>query len=98
MLIASKDGRKIRAMVMDVPVDRCRGIVQCGLPGCEAHMAIVEPGTTRISGLLEEATPTEQVAWFLEHHECHAPPRRQEGPPTARVAGRRRSGRRRRST
>lgn len=70
MLIVNKDGRKIRAMIMDTSVDRCRGIVQCGLPGCEAHMALVEPGTPRASGNLEEATPSEQVTWFLEHHAC----------------------------
>ena len=56
MLIANKNGRKIRAMTMDEPVDQCRGVVQCGLPGCEAYMAIVEPGTRRASGNVEDGT------------------------------------------
>jgi hypothetical protein len=73
MLTASKNGRKIAAMVMKDPVDRCLGVVQCALDGCEAHMAIVEIGAQRISGNVEDQTPKEQVAWFLEHHECRAP-------------------------
>lgn len=73
MLTAKKDGREIRAMVMNAPVDRCRGVVQCGLPGCEAYMAIVEPGTRRDSGNVEDMSPKDQVTWFLEHHECRAP-------------------------
>ena len=73
MLTASKNGRKIRAMVLKAPVDRCLGVVQCALPGCEAHMAIVEQGARRDSGNVEDETPTEQVAWFLEHHECRSP-------------------------
>jgi hypothetical protein len=89
MLIASKNGRKIRAMVMNAPVDQCRGIVQCALPGCEAYMAIVEPGTLRDSGNMENATPTKQVEEFLEHHDCRAP-NHPGGRPTARVAGRHR--------
>jgi len=89
MLIASKNGRKIRAMVLDEPVDRCRGVVQCALPGCKAHMAIVEPGTRRASGNVEDGAPTEQVEWFLDGHERRAPSRR-GGPPMVRVTGRRR--------
>lgn len=70
--VTNKNGRKIRAMTMDESVDRCLGVVQCGLQGCEAYMAIVEPGTRRASGNVEPGTPTEQVAWFLEWHECRA--------------------------
>ncbi|HSX23109.1 MAG TPA: hypothetical protein VLE97_10070 [Gaiellaceae bacterium] len=76
MLTARKGGRKIRAMVMKDPVDRCFGVVQCALDGCEAHMAIVEQGTRRDSGNVEDETPKAQVAWFLEHHECRAPGQR----------------------
>jgi hypothetical protein len=80
MLTASKNGRKIRAMMLNEPADRCRGVVQCALEGCQGYMAIVEPGTQRDSGNVENATPKAQVAWFLEHHECRAmagkPPRR----------------------
>lgn len=72
MLTVSKSGRKIRTMTMDEPVDQCRGVVQCALPGCEAYMALVEPGALRASGNVEDGTPTEQVAWFLECHECRA--------------------------
>ena len=73
MLTASKNGRKIRAMMLNEPADRCRGVVQCALEGCQAYRAIVEPGTQRDSGNVEDATPKEQVAWFLEHHECRVP-------------------------
>jgi hypothetical protein len=73
MLTAKKGGREIRAMVMKEPADRCLGVVQCALPGCEGYMAIVEPGTQRVSGNVEDETPTKQVAWFLEHHECRSP-------------------------
>jgi len=76
MLTASKSGRKIRAMVMKEPVDRCLGVVQCALDGCEAHMAIVETGTQRNSGNIEDQAPKEQIAWFLEHHACRAPGQR----------------------
>lgn len=70
MLTARKDGREIRAMVMAQPVDRCLGVVQCALPGCEAHMPLVAPGDQRSSGNVETESPTEQVAWFLEYHAC----------------------------
>lgn len=73
MLTASKNGRKIRAMVLNEPADRCRGVVQCALEGCQAYMALVETGTQRDSGNVEDMLPKEQVAWFLEHHECRAP-------------------------
>jgi hypothetical protein len=72
MLVASKNGRTIRAMLLSEPTDRCRGVVQCALEGCEAHMAIVEQGALRDDGDVEDGTPQEQVAWFLEHHECRA--------------------------
>jgi hypothetical protein len=62
VLIASKNGRKIRAMVMKEPVDRCFGVVQCALDGCEAHMPLI----------VDADSPSQQVDWFLEHHECRA--------------------------
>jgi hypothetical protein len=73
LTVSWKGGQQIRAMVMKEPVDRCLGVVQCALSGCEAYMAIVEPGTQRDSGNVEDATPKEQIEWFLEHHECRAP-------------------------
>lgn len=72
MLTVKKDGREVRMMVMKEPADRCLGVVQCALPGCEGYMAIVEPGTQRLSGNVEDDSPTKQVAWFLEHHECRS--------------------------
>ena len=72
MLTVKKDGRHIRAMVMKEPVDRCLGVVQCALDGCQAYMAVVEPGTRRSNGDVDADSPTEQVEWFLEHHECRA--------------------------
>lgn len=92
MLIANKNGRKIRAMTMEAPVDQCRGIVQCALPGCEAYKALVEPGALRDSGGVEDATLTRQVAEFLEHHECRAPRRPDGRRPSARVMGRHKRG------
>lgn len=71
-MTVKKSGREIRAMVMKEPVDRCLGVVQCALSGCEAHMAIVETGTRRGSGNIEAASPKDQIGWFLEHHECRA--------------------------
>ena len=71
MLTWTKDGRKICAMTMNASVDRCRGVVQCALEGCQMHMALVEPGTIRASGNTEDMSTTEQIAWFLHHHDCH---------------------------
>lgn len=64
MLTAKKNGRSIRAMMMAEPVDRCLGVVQCALPGCEGYMPLIDD----VSG----ETAAEQVEWFLEHHECRA--------------------------
>jgi hypothetical protein len=64
MLTAKKDGREVRAMVMKEPADRCLGVVQCALPGCEAYMAVVVTGTRRSSGNIERETPAQQIAWF----------------------------------
>lgn len=72
MLTAKKGGRHIRAMVMNAPADRCLGVVQCALDGCQAYMAVVEKGARRANGDVEDGTSTEQVEWFLEHHECRA--------------------------
>lgn len=85
MLTASKNGRKIRAMMMEAPVDRCLGVIQCALPGCEAFMAIVAIGTRRDSGNVEDALPAKQVAWFLEHHECRAPGQKRTAAKTRRA-------------
>lgn len=83
MLSVTKGDRKIRAMMLNESVDRCRGVVQCALEGCQTYMAIVEPGTQRASGNIEDMTPNEQVAWFLQHHDCRglggAPPRKKKG-------------------
>lgn len=81
MTVSNKHGRKIRAMVLNTPVDRCRGVIQCALPSCEAYMAIVEPGTQRDSGNVEDQTHKEQIAWFLEHHECRALEKKTKTPP-----------------
>jgi len=62
MLTASRNGRKIRAMVLNAPVDRCLGVVQCALEDCQAYLPLV----------VDEDSATEQVEWFLTHHECRA--------------------------
>jgi hypothetical protein len=41
MLKAERNRRKIYAMVLKEPVDRCLGVVQCGLPGCKASAPII---------------------------------------------------------
>jgi len=64
VLTASRGRRKIRALVMREPVDKCLGVVQCALPGCEAYMPIV--GGAESAG--------DQVDRFLDGHECR--PRR----------------------
>ena len=82
MLTASKGNRAIRAMMLNESVDQCRGVVQCALEGCQCYLPIVELGTQRSSGNIEDMTPNAQVAWFLEHHECRgtgAPPPRKKG-------------------
>lgn len=80
MLIASKNGRKIRAMVMNQAVDQCKGVVQCALPGCEAYLALVG----------DDGSAQEQINWFLERHDCRAPA--QPAGPYAPTGGRTRRG------
>jgi hypothetical protein len=63
MLTVSKGGRKIRAMILNKPVDQCLGVVQCALEGCQAYLPLV----------VDDDSAREQVEWFLEHHECRAP-------------------------
>lgn len=77
MLTASKNGRTIHAMMMEKPVDECLGVVQCALPGCEAYLPLV---------VGDDDSADEQVAWFLEHHECRAPRVHRHG--TAQVSAR----------
>lgn len=67
MLTAKRNGRQIRAMVMKEPVDQCFGVVQCGLRGCEAYMALVVEGKGSVG---------DQCDWFLDNHECRARPKR----------------------
>jgi hypothetical protein len=62
MLTAKRGRRKIRAMVLKEPVDQCLGVVQCALPGCEAHMPII----------VDADSAGDQVDWFLDNHECRA--------------------------
>lgn len=70
MLTAKRNGRKIHAMVMKVPVDKCLGVVQCALPGCEAYMAIV----------VDDADSAgDQCDWFLDNHECLVRPKKLGG-------------------
>lgn len=66
MIVAEKDNHKIYVMTMAEPVDQCRGVVQCALEGCQAHMPLIDP---QVDG----GSVSERVEWFLEHHECFAP-------------------------
>ena len=60
MLTVSKGKRRVGAMVLNVPVNEVRGIVQCLVPGCEAH--IVMMGDTR--------DPAAFIDDFLRTHDC----------------------------
>jgi hypothetical protein len=62
MLVARKNGRAVRAMVMTEPRDQCLGVVQCALDGCEAYMPLQ----------VDQDTVSTQIDWFLKNHECHA--------------------------
>ncbi len=64
MLTAKRNGRKIHAMMMKEPVDKCLGVVQCGLPGCEAYMPLI----------VDAYSPGDQCDWFLDNHECRTLP------------------------
>lgn len=60
MLTAKRNRRKIRALVLKEPVDRCLGVVACAMPGCEAQAPIVA-GTVSAG---------DQCDRFLDTHEC----------------------------
>jgi hypothetical protein len=62
MLVARKNRRAVRAMVMTEPSDQCLGVVQCALDGCEAYMPLQ----------VDQDTVSTQIDWFLENHECRA--------------------------
>lgn len=68
MLTAKRNRRKIRALIMKEPVDRCLGVVQCGLPGCEAYAPII----------VGKDSAGDQCDRFLDHHECRALARRRK--------------------
>lgn len=61
MLTVRKDGRVACAMVMTKPVDECHGVVQCGIDGCEAYIALVVDDDYDVG---------EQIANFLKDHDC----------------------------
>lgn len=74
MLTASRNGRTVNAMMLPDPVDRCLGVVQCALPGCEAYLPLIVKR-------YDSDTAAEQIEWFLNHHECrgHAAAAEAEG-------------------
>ncbi len=65
LTVESESGQKIHAMVMKEPTDRCIGVVQCALDGCQAYMPIVA----------DDESAKAQIEWFMKHHECRAPER-----------------------
>ena len=65
MLTAKRGRRKIHAVVMREPVDRCLGVVQCALPGCEAYAPIVAG----------PESAGDQCDRFLDEHPCRGPRR-----------------------
>lgn len=60
MIRARKDGREIAAMILNDDVNGVVGIVQCLIPGCEAHLVI----------MVDDGDPKVVVAEFLEGHDC----------------------------
>lgn len=60
MLIVKQGDRHVAAMVLNTDVNGVRGIVQCQVPGCEAHIVI----------LLEDGNPAEFIDEFLTTHDC----------------------------
>ena len=61
MLTVRKDNRHVAAMVLNVAVNGVRGIVQCLIPGCEAHIVL----------LVEDGDPAAFIDGFLTTHDCN---------------------------
>jgi urease accessory protein UreE len=60
MLIVRKGNRHVAAMVLNSSVNFVRGIVQCQVPGCEAHVVMME----------KDGTPTAFIDDFMMTHDC----------------------------
>lgn len=60
MLTASRNGRSVAAMVLSRPVNGVRGIVQCAVPGCEAHAVLMHA----------DGAPASLIDEFMMSHDC----------------------------
>jgi len=60
MLTVSKGDRRVAAMVLNSAVNDVRGIVQCLVPGCEAHIVL----------MCGDGDPAGFVEWFMMTHDC----------------------------
>lgn len=60
MLTVSKDNRRVAAMVLNNAVNSVRGIVQCLVPGCEAHIVMMQ----------EDGNPSAFIDDFMMSHDC----------------------------
>lgn len=60
MLTVTKKGRHVAAMVLSSPVNDVRGIVQCLVPGCEAHVVLMH----------DDGDPAAFIDDFLLTHDC----------------------------
>jgi hypothetical protein len=81
MVILKRDGRHVRAMVMNEPVNGVRGVVQCAIAGCEAYDVVMHC----------EGSMTPQIMAFMTDHECD-PTRYPADRNARRVANRQKKG------
>lgn len=58
--MASKGDRKIAAMILNTAVNGVRGIVQCMVPGCQAHAVLMEA----------DGNAAAYVDKFMMTHDC----------------------------
>ena len=60
MLTVTKGSRRVAAMVLNIPVNDVRGIVQCLVPGCEANSVL----------MVDDGDPAAFIDDFMMMHDC----------------------------
>ena len=60
MLTTSRGNRKVAAMLLNIPVNGVCGIVQCMVPGCEAHIVLMQ----------DDGNATTFIDQFMMIHDC----------------------------
>lgn len=61
MITVSKGNRRVAAMVLNNAVNGVRGIVQCQVPGCQAHIVMLH----------EDGNSAAFIDDFLMTHDCN---------------------------